>query len=407
MNSKLRIFLKTFGWNSLTSNLVTLFMTLSFLYTSGRYANDIINGGDPYLTGDWLINYSGGFTSRGLIGHFLLILSSTIGTNLLWTAYFVQVFIYLIFVLLTILIFRNIKDSFIWMIGLSPFFLIFDFLDTGGSFRKENMGFACLALLASALVFEKYLLTLMTFSSIIFFFFCFSWEGGLSFLPIIILFLARIYRRQKITKIHLCLNIIFYCLTTLTSFIAIIYSQKNLSDLSSKKVCQSLTSRGLDENICSGRILSINNNGQVQVLDGLEKLWQQYNGTRFIPLLLLGLLPLAISGWIAANRFVFVVLIVSVVPLFLVPTDYGRNLHILGVFLSLSWAVDKFGQNNFSPDITEQSHLKTKGLYFTIFSILYTTLWRLPALGVQDGSEFFGVAARITSWILKLFNLLA
>lgn len=407
MNSNLKIFLKTFGRNSLTSNLVTLFMTLSFLYTTTRYANDIINGGDPYLTGDWLINYSGGFTSRGLIGNFLLILSSVIGTNLLWTTYFVQVFFYILFVLPTILIFRNIKDPFIWMIGLSPFFLIFDFLDTGGSFRKEIMGFACLALLASALVFEKYLFTLMIFAGITFIFFSFSWEGGLSFLPIIILFLIRIYSRQKITKIHLGLNIIFYCLITIVSFLAIISSQKNLSNLSSKKVCQSLISRGLEENICSGRILSINDNGQVQALDGIGKLWQQYNGTRFIPLLLLALLPLAISGWILANRFIFVVLVLSVVPLFLVPTDYGRNLHILGVFLTLSWAIDKFGQHNFSCEIAEQLPSKIEGLYFTIFSILYTILWRIPALGVQDGAEFFGVAARIKSWILKLVDLFA
>jgi hypothetical protein len=387
-------------------NLVAFFMLLSYLYVTFRYAFDIHKGGDPYLTGDWLINYAGGYTSRGLVGQVLFSFSETFGFNLMWTTYLFQVLIYSVYIFPVIFIVRQISDPFIWVIGLSPFFVIFDFLDTGGSFRKENLGFACISLLALAIVLKSKTHLLLVLAATVFLLLSFSWEGAISFIPMVVFLLLNLYRNSRISKLVLFFNFGVYSLTILLSYIGVIFSQNHLSASASMQVCESLKSQGIGESICVGRISSINKNGQIRVFDNLSTMWVQYNGTKFLLLLLLALLPFMLSGWIRSNKFTFFALSISVVPLFLVPTDYGRNYHILGVVLSMAWCVDRvktISHPSQGSVITE----KQLSPIFIVLSFLYTILWRIPALGAPSGEEFLGVAGRLISWGKKLIILMS
>jgi hypothetical protein len=63
-----------------------LLLALSFVTGFFSYVDSVaLHGGSAYQTGDWLINYGGGFVKRGLFGQFLLTVSpsSTFGLVLL------------------------------------------------------------------------------------------------------------------------------------------------------------------------------------------------------------------------------------------------------------------------------------------------------------------------------------
>lgn len=405
LNIKLKTRLKSFSKDPLSSSAVAFFMLLSYFYVTVRYAFDIHRGGDPYLTGDWLINYAGGYNSRGLVGQILFNISNTFGFDLLWATYFFQVLIYSLYVFPIVFIVRRISDPLVWVIGLSPFFIIFDFLDTSGSFRKEDLGFACISLLALAVVLKVKTKYLLATTSVIFLLLSFSWEGTISFLPMVIFLLRKLYLSSRISKFAFLLYSGIFSIITLLGYIGVFFSQNHLSEGASVKVCESLKSQGIGESICVGRISSINENGKIRVLSNLPDMWIQYNGTKYVFLLLFALLPFMLSGWIKANKFTFCILSMSVVPLFLVPTDYGRNYHILGVILSIAWCLDRveaFANSSLGYVVAKQRLSPA----FILLSVLYTILWRIPALGIPSGEEYYGVVGRLVSWVRKVFVLI-
>ena len=91
----------------------------------------------PYIAGDWLINYQGGFVRRGLIGEIIYLATPIIGTSPWISVYIIQAALY---IAITLLISNKIKSG-INIIGLlfivSPLTLLFEIYDPGGLGRKE------------------------------------------------------------------------------------------------------------------------------------------------------------------------------------------------------------------------------------------------------------------------------
>lgn len=101
----------------------------------------------PYIIGEWLINYSGGFVRRGLIGSVVLSLHHAIGTPLAWIVFPIQVATYLIFIVCVYKLTKGIRWSlWMWAVLLSPATLAFTVMDSYAGFRKEFLLFAALAL---------------------------------------------------------------------------------------------------------------------------------------------------------------------------------------------------------------------------------------------------------------------
>ena len=101
----------------------------------------------PYIIGEWLINYSGGFVRRGLIGALVLSLHRILGFPLAWVVFLIQVATFLLFIVCVYKLTKGIRWSlWMWAVLLSPATLAFTVMDSYAGFRKEFLLFAALAL---------------------------------------------------------------------------------------------------------------------------------------------------------------------------------------------------------------------------------------------------------------------
>ncbi len=103
---------------------------------------------DPWIIGDWLINYQGGIVRRGLIGEVFFRISQWSGLDIVTFIVTFQVFIYLIFFINTCrLAIRSRFSARNAALIYSPAFMLFPILDPLGGFRKEILLFALLSTL--------------------------------------------------------------------------------------------------------------------------------------------------------------------------------------------------------------------------------------------------------------------
>jgi len=110
----------------------------------------------PFIIGEWLINYSGGFVRRGLIGSFVLFFGHATGAALQWIVFPIQVITFLLFICCVYWLTKGIRWS-LWMAAmlLSPATLAFTVMDSYAGFRKEFLLFAALALVICIVVSER------------------------------------------------------------------------------------------------------------------------------------------------------------------------------------------------------------------------------------------------------------
>ena len=108
--------------------------SVNFLFFTYRFF-DRQNG---YILGDWLINYEGGFTRRGLAGHLFIKINEIFNLSLTTISY---IFLLIIFVILFIFFIKLIKNSklnfLILLLIYSPANFLFTFFDPLATGRKE------------------------------------------------------------------------------------------------------------------------------------------------------------------------------------------------------------------------------------------------------------------------------
>ena len=403
MKEKSRLF-KGFNWLEaklcdlnivgLSRDLVTLVLLASLFYTNVRYISEILAGGNPYLTGDWLINYSGGYSGRGLNGQLILLIGDLSGISLLWLTYFEQVGLYTVYVLLVIKLVRGIHNRYLWMIALSPVFIMFDFLDTGGAFRKEIIGFTWLALLIRMNQQERF--SFKRFAPIAFLYIlsAFSWEASVIFLLPSIYVTFQMKSKGILSKAKLQGISLFYFSVSLLSLIANFKYQLNTGKEAARAVCDSLVMRGLDEGICAGTIYSITS-VSIDIPSTLEYLVIENKFFFYIPILILSLFPFIWSRWLAGNFPLVLFLFFSVFPIFLVGLDWGRWIHIFGTLVTLIWMMQNYPRNL----IEEGTKSRWQLGRFIAMSLLFTSMWRIPIAGGLPDAFFLGVLARVISWL--------
>ena len=147
-----------------------LFLILPVLAFTAYYGLNIIDGGNSWKTGDWLINYESGFIRRGLSGHIFLNLSAFTGVNLLYISFFFQSITYFLIVYLVFSLYFKEKRDVFWIIFLvSPAFIFFfPFYDLAGGFRKEILGFLAFLILLHGLLLNSNLIKFISLSVYIF-----------------------------------------------------------------------------------------------------------------------------------------------------------------------------------------------------------------------------------------------
>lgn len=123
--------------------LLSAIYGLSFLYIAWRHFKNIRDGGDPYLQGDWLMNFADGPVRRGLSGEVFLRLSDLLNVDVLIVLGVFQIVV-LATVITTLLwaALANGPSMRLLLLLLSPALVLFWVNDQYTAFRKELLAYA-------------------------------------------------------------------------------------------------------------------------------------------------------------------------------------------------------------------------------------------------------------------------
>ncbi len=372
---------------------VVLFLSALVIFYLIRYGLVVSEGGNEWLTGDWLINYECGFIRRGLFGQIILTISNHLNLNILLVAYLFQSFFYVfIFVAVLNLFFKKKRENFWFIFLVSPAFIFFfPFNDFWGGFRKEIIVFSSFLLLLISISDVRVNKSLATLSLILFALGVFSHEMTALLLPFFIYVLYSekfkecpdILDFKKHFKIR---NFIYdekFYYSIMFSFFSILGLSLSLfysgTIEQSKSICDSLLEIGLKDNMCSGSISWISNDYIYAfnfVRDTVIEKGYIYYAFYFV----LSIFPFLMLSWTYQRKVIvlFFVVLISFVPLFLLAIDWGRWIHIIVFMFTMTLVYD---DNNTSKPARMTVKINP---VLTICLIVVFMFWRLPKYGNVD-----------------------
>lgn len=365
-----------------------------FAFFCLRYAIEILNGGNSWKTGDWLINYSAGPIRRGLMGSILLTISN-FGLSLLWLTYFFQVSIYATIFVFVLKLYKKTERGLFWLLILySPAFLLFSFYDIQGGFRKEILVFAIFTFFCLIYTSNKITQVKLMFVSFIYVVAGLSHELTVFTLPF---FLYLLYISAKEGLIKNSVAISYGIGLLVVSFIILLFSTLHKGDTySADAICQSLVDQDLNSIICNGAINALGDD-TINAISRVSN-YLNYRSLSTPFLFALTMLPLFFTTWWKKRTYVlFVVSCIAMSPLFLFAVDWGRWIYILSFML-------------FCLTLTEKVTVKFayKNI-LVIIGIVYLSTWSIPHCCV--GGYNYGIigidwAYKIKNYPIKIIEIL-
>jgi hypothetical protein len=216
---------------------------LFFFYLSFLFLSAIIflfvkhTSSNDSTISEWLINYQGGFTRRGVMGELAFNLSIFFKAKIRFTIFLLQIFFYLIFIILTFNFFKNIKVNFLTRLAIyTPIFLLYPLAEIESLVRKETIIFIIFIFflnLAGNKYDKKYCNNYILFIFPISFF---IWEPVIFFFPFIFFIL---YLKNFINNIfQTIIRTLFISLPSLIIFFLIILNP--LTEAGHEKMCHNL-----------------------------------------------------------------------------------------------------------------------------------------------------------------------
>ena len=207
----------------------------------------------PWITGDWLINYSNGFVRRGLLGEAVARLSSIFDTSILNLVLLLKYFLYLVWTFFFFLIgLRKKVGLFEITLILAPWAFLFDLHDPLSSGRKELLLFCVFTVFIYLLVIKTkndtkplgnwafyYLLIALPLLTIIH-------EGLFFYFQFFLIPLLFIAERKKLLLIFG----IPYLLSFIVLLVLYIFFKGDISYAIS--ICNSLQKKNILQSICDG-----------------------------------------------------------------------------------------------------------------------------------------------------------
>lgn len=290
------------------------------------YITQIRAGGEVWRSGDWLINYGGGFVRRGLLGELILRITPAKVPATLWAVFTVQSVCYAILIAYFLRFLRHANYS--WgavALACSPAGIAFMGWDPQGGFRKEIIGLAALALLAwnshaaGSRRHARYRLVsaviLMTVGA-------FSWEATAVLLPAMWFLLMRSHHPAKRGRVGAGL-----IATVLVVTATALASRFHGDDAHVVDACSRLVDRGFDMAYCgfntpiTALSWSLQSNIDTVRASLPMTLW-------YLPLMALAALPLMSSTWVRHHKATALAIVLPVFVLYAIAIDFGRWTHL-------------------------------------------------------------------------------
>ena len=380
---------------------LVIFFCITFTFIVSQVAYQHLYRVEPWVSGDWLINYAGGFVRRGLPGQLILTISQYFAWPPIIALVIFKAIFYLLFGIGLFLIGKT-KGVFAleFLMLLSPWALMFPLLDPVGGGRKEICYFALLVLslsLGNSSLLRIWRLTSIghvVLLSLILVTMLSMHEGLVFFLHF---FCARNFILNGFRRHNLQLR------TYLPYFIALIFDVCIFAffkgnQIISAQICSRLIQEGFDESICGGAIRAL------QSFDFSVHAGYFWN---YLPAAFLSFTGLVFYAYLTFADYhlwnilrVLGLLILPTAPLYFLGADWGRWIHItaLSCFLVM-WSV------------REKVHVdrlrfksRTEKIFFAILAGIYVFSWRIIHFPGYFNREEDFVSSSISTWIERVWQ---
>jgi hypothetical protein len=279
----------------------------------------IQEGTQPFLIGDWLISYAGGFVRRGFFGWFLGIATSDAADALL-LLYVIQTSLYVVIFAIVIVWAISLPAPANWApMLLSPAFLVFSFNDFGGSHRKEIIVLAGLFLVAEAVRTSRLVTPALAVALLLFVVGVLSHEAN-TLLVVPFLLLIREASQEGLVGEPVAKR--FALAMGTVAFLGFTASALASGDAAQRgAVCDDLVDRGFDARVCEGAISYLGESAGDQVLRVADTLPL---GLLYVVVAAFASVPFLLSPWARERWRLLVVAVLPLAPLFVVALDWGR-----------------------------------------------------------------------------------
>lgn len=355
------------------------------------YAATVPAGGDPWMAGDWLINYGGGFVRRGLFGELFLAVAPG-GEAGLWLLFGLQNACYLVVLAYVAQLLHVTRYAWSTIaLVCAPAGLAFIGWDTAGGFRKEILVFVVLALLAWSRREHRRApaaIALITAALALYVVAVLSWEPSAFLLPAVAAILLA--GEGHLTVFRRTAAAVFAVVALLGGAASMVAHGDVGTALA---VCESVRSHGFGgTDLCGAEAVS---GGGIEAVGWTSKRaladvaasFPLYVG--FIPYIALALVPAVTSTWFREHRRWGVLVALGVVPMYLLVTDYGRWTHIV-VMALMFCATAVSGSAAYSP------------LWNPLVTVFYVSLWGMPHhLAPDAGFEWLGAVHTVVTDLIR------
>ena len=384
--------------------LFLFFFAVFFLYHKHLVGNDS-------TISEWFINYTGGFTKRGIIGQICIWFAENLNLSLRFVIFIFQTIILFIYFCLLFLFFNKVNVNKMMLLSIfSPIFILYPIAEIEVLARKELFIFSFL--LTYLLIKNK------NFKSSIVFFVLpvciLIWEPVLFFFPFLVA-LEIINNKYKNTKEILFRGIYIF----IPSIIVAIYIILNPISVENHGIMENYLKTNFNENCYMACAL----------LKNKSTIYQQFNPLivynfevviRYILIMIIGFGPLLFLSYYSTLKlkklFFFdnfnslftpqLILLSPVLLLFATGYDWGRWVNISYVFANLFYFY-LYKNNLISVNIIYPSILKkilnNKRLFVIVF-IIFCFGWNQKTAITGDIASFPGYRIPVKIINKVLFN---
>ena len=351
---------------------------------------------------DWLINYQGGFTRRGLVGEFLFVLHSFTNIRLDLLLYLLVVTLYIFFFYFLLKILDKTNLNFLnTLIIFSPLSFIYPISSKSLVGRKEILLFFLITIFFYK--FEKIKFKNIKYFLILIFLFTSLTHFGFAFYyPFLILFFVYFYNNK--TPRDLILQLLPVCLVALTICLSLIYvTFYNKPDIS--LLCESI--ENFTKQCPEETYVNVFTYSYSKIFEIISNFYAYNYIIKYPIYYILAFAPIYFALFNLKDsrkfkvKYLILILILSTFftfPVFLLGADYGRYIqwqymfYLLIYLKVLNLKMLKGSEGNFI--------FKSKIPFFLFYLIIffYGFFWSVPHCCVSDFSFLFD------KMFLKLIN---
>ena len=379
-----------------------IYLAVLFLFATYFLIQRYDDGG--YTISEWLINYQGGFTRRGLIGEAIYYFSILTNLNFIKSVVIFQIFFYLLYLLLIFKFFKKSQINYLLLFAIfSPLFLIYPISELEVLARKEIFIFIAFLLFTNNIFnFQKNESLSLIYFSLLLSLCILIWEGVLFYTSFFILILF--LKHKNLFSKNFFYKFILGMLPIIFSTYFVIFNKLTTDQIN--LMCESV-------NQCYGAMTYLGNDLKSNINEVKSKIHISFL-IRYIFIFLLGFLPLIIllknsklninvSFLKIFNKnilFIFFLVFSPSLIFFYIAQDWGRWINISYTLSILTYF---YCLNNNLIVLKKNYFFKIKNSIITFLFIIFSFGWS-PKVLMSDDISSIPIYRKSLSIIKKLTN---